>query len=89
MSVELSLRIQEGDSIRSLPLTSKVVAPGNPDFAKIRRLVAKSLKPAKAAPARPSATPSPSATTTKKPTSSPSPTATPDDSQAVDLSATC
>ena len=53
--VELVLRIQKGDSIRSLPLTSKVVQPGNPDFAKIRSLVKKALKP------RPAATPSASA----------------------------
>lgn len=87
--VELALRIQEGDSIRSLPITSKVVQPGNPDFEKIRRLVTKSLEPPPATTPRPTATSSPSATTTKKPTSSPTPTATPDDSQAVDLSATC
>ena len=90
--VDLALRIQEGDSIRSLPLTSKVVPPGNPDFARIRSLVAASLKPPKAVP-RPSPTstvvPSPSPTSPSSSTPSPSPTATPDDSAAVDLSATC
>ena len=91
--VDLALRIQEGDSIRSLPLTSKVVTPGKPDFDRIRALVKKSLKPPKAAPPSPNPAGSdpPSAPATREPrtTSSPSPTATPDDSDAVDLSATC
>ena len=92
--VDLALRIQDGDSIRSLPLTSKVVTPGNPDFEEIRALVRKALKPPRSH-ALPSATadgtPSPSVTETEEPTStaSPSPTVTPDDSAAVDLSATC
>lgn len=92
--VDLALRIQEGDSIRSLPLTSKVVHPGNPDFDEIRALVSTGLKPPKASKgtASPSATSTatadPSATSPSS-TSSPSPTATPDDSEAADLSATC
>ncbi|HET6967505.1 MAG TPA: LCP family protein [Ornithinibacter sp.] len=90
--VDLALRIQEGDSIRSLPLTSKVVPPGNPDFDEIRALVTKALKPPKATTsptATSTATASPSPTSSPSSTSSPSPTATPDDSEAVDLSATC
>ena len=88
--VDLALRIQKGGSIRSLPLTSDVVRPGNPDFAKIRALVKKGLKPPKAsATVSASPTPTPSSTRTKKPTSSPSPTATPDASTAQSLSATC
>ena len=90
--VDLILRIQDGGSIRSLPLTSRVVAPGNPDFGTIRSLVREALTP-------PTPTPSPSATSSASPsvtatdgptsTSSPSPTVTPDDSAAVPLSATC
>lgn len=88
--VDLALRIQKGGSIRSLPLTSDVVRPGNPDFAKIRALVKKGLKAPKAsATVSASPTPTPSSTRTKKPTSSPSPTATPDDSTAQSLTATC
>ena len=92
--VDLALRIQDGGSIRSLPLTSRVITPGNPDFDEIRTLVSKALKPPTATPTpsgTSSDTPSPSATATEEPTStsSPSPTVTPDDSAAVDLSATC
>jgi LCP family protein required for cell wall assembly len=91
--VDLALRIQKGGSIRSLPLTSNVVEPGNPDFAKIRALVKKGLKQP-ASGESPSASPSPSSTPTPTPTrtkapSTPSPTPTPDDSKAESLSATC
>jgi polyisoprenyl-teichoic acid--peptidoglycan teichoic acid transferase len=87
--VDLALRIQKGGSIRSLPFTSDVVHPGNPDFARIRALVKKSLKPPASSPT-PSASPSPTATPTKTAKSStPTPTATPDDSKAVSLAATC
>ncbi len=87
--VDLALRIQKGGSIRSLPLTSNVVHPGNPDFAKIRTLVKKGLNPpaASSVPAPPTATPTPTTTTSGKPT--PTPTATPDDSRAESLTATC
>jgi len=91
--VDLALRIQRGGSIRSLPLTSNVVRPANPDFEKIRALVAKGLNPphSTSAASSPSPPTSASPTPTKKATSgsSPSPTTSPDDSQAVDLSATC
>ncbi len=87
--VDLALRIQKGGSIRSLPFTSDVVNPGNPDFAKIRALVKKSLKPP-ASTSTPSASPSATPTPTKTTKSStPTPTATPDDSKAVSLAATC
>ena len=88
--VDLALRIQKGGSIRSLPLTANVVKPGSPDFAKIRALVAKSLKPPVSRPTRsasPSATPTPSTSKSPKPT--PSATPTPDDSRAESLTATC
>jgi LCP family protein required for cell wall assembly len=84
--VDLALRIQKGGSIRSLPLTSDVVHPARPDFAKIRSLVKKGLQPPPAPSA--SASPSPKPSTTTKP-GKPTPTATPDDSQAVSLAATC
>ena len=85
--VDLALRIQKGGSIRSLPLTANVVRPGNPDFAKIRKLVKKGLEPPVAASV--SASPSPSATTTTSGKPKPTPTATPDDSKAESLTATC
>ena len=73
------------------PLTSKVVEPGNPDFAKIRSLVKKALKPrpAATASASASATPSPTETPSEDTSGTPSPTPTPDDAAAADLSATC
>ena len=83
--VDLALRIQKGGSIRSLPLTSNVVHPGNPDFAKIRKLVKKGLKPPAASTVSASPTPSPTTTKSGKPT----PTPTPDDSKAESLTATC
>lgn len=87
--VDLVLRIQEGGSIRSLPLTDDVLAPGNPDFAEIRRLVDKGLTP----PAKPKPSPSPSTSSSTDPSGSatptPSPSVTPDDADAADLSATC
>ena len=89
--VELVLRIQKGDSIRSLPLTSKVVEPGNPDYAKIRSLVKKALKPrpTPSGSASTSATPSPTRAPSEDTSGAPSPTPTPDDAAAADLSATC
>jgi LCP family protein required for cell wall assembly len=86
--VDLALRIQKGGSIRSLPLTSNVIKPGNPDFAKIRALVKKGLNQPKASSTT-SASPTPTPTTTKKSSNKPSPTATPDDSVAESLAATC
>jgi anionic cell wall polymer biosynthesis LytR-Cps2A-Psr (LCP) family protein len=53
--VDLVGRVQSG-TIRSLPITDKIVAVGNPDFAKIRSLVKTALK-AKATPAKPSSSP--------------------------------
>lgn len=85
--VDLVLRIQEGNSIRSLPLTSNVVSPARPDFDEIHALVQRSLNPK-----TPTATPAPTAPTeapTTRPSSSPSPSATPDDADAEQLSATC
>ena len=87
--VELVLRIQKGDSIRSLPVTSKVVRPANPDFALIRELVEKGIAPQTPKPSSStSSSASPSSSPRPSTTSSPTPS-TPDDSQAAPLSATC
>ncbi|MFQ6171245.1 LCP family protein [Oryzobacter sp. R7] len=87
--VELVVRIQDGGTIRSLPVTSKVVHPARPDFEKIRALVRKGITPAPASPtpspSSSSATPTPSETSS----GSPSPTPTPDDAAAAPISATC
>ncbi|MGL5816180.1 MAG: LCP family protein [Phycicoccus sp.] len=88
--VDLVLRVQDGDGIRSLPLTSDVVAPADPDFEKIRALVDDSLDPAGAPSASPSAS-APASTSPDpepSPSSSASPSVAPDD-EAADLSRTC
>lgn len=77
--VTLVQRIQ-GGTIRSLPLTNKVINTVNPDFIQIRALVAKAIAPS--AQTRP-ATPAPSATAPTVPT----PTPTVD--LAQDASAVC
>ena len=86
--VDLVLRIQKGDSIRSLPLTSKVINPVRPDFDEIQALVERSLTPKEPTPTESTPT-GPSTSPTESPTGDPSPTSTPDDSEAEDLSATC
>jgi LCP family protein required for cell wall assembly len=90
--VDLVQRIQAGKSIRSLPLTSNVVRPANPDFGKIRSLVKKALTPPEPTPS-PTATSSPSGSssasaTPSAPTTLPDfPTSDPTDGQP--LAATC
>ena len=88
--VELVLRIQKGGSIRSLPVTSTVVRPAEPDFAKIRALVDAGVRAAAASPsAAPSSSPSSSVPT---PSGTPSSTASPSipaDDSAAPISATC
>lgn len=97
--VDLVLRVQEGGSIRSLPLTSRVIAPADPDFERIRALVAAALVPPAASPAASSPGASPAAPPTASaapPTASspavPSGTASPSppaDDEAADVSRTC
>lgn len=87
--VDLVLRVQRGQSIRSLPLTSDVVRPADPDFDEIRALVNTSLTPPppKTTTPTPSSSSSPTASGGSTPTPSPSPTL--DDADAADLSVTC
>ncbi len=100
--VDLAQRIQRGGSIRSLPFTSSVIRPANPDFAEIRRLVKKGLDPAQpseeagssaettASTTKGSSTKEPASTSgssTSEPTAEPTPTR--DDSEASPLAATC
>ena len=81
--VELSARIQSG-TIRSLPITDKIVAVGNPDYAKIHTLVKAALSGHLPAPATTTATTRP---TTRTPGGS-SATPTPADTLSS-LTATC
>lgn len=80
--------VQESGSIRSLPITNKVVDVGRPDFAKIRALVRSAITPAPAS-TRP-ATPAPSRTTSQpSPSSSPSTSPSEPTDQVEDIAATC
>lgn len=84
---ELVGTLQDKGSIRSLPITNKVVKVADPDFAKIRRLVQSAINP-ESAPKPSTSTPTPSVTPSQsQPGSSPSPS-TPTD-QVEDLAATC
>ncbi len=73
--VTLVQRIQRG-TVRSLPLTNKVIGTVNPDFAQIRELVAASIAPKRTTTPKPK----PTGTATKPPV---------DTSQAQDASAVC
>lgn len=83
---ELVLRIQEGGSIKSLPLTNKNIDVNNPDYAKIHRMVRKAVDPPKptAGTKKPSATASSTSTTEPTPSSS---TSTGD--ELSDITSTC
>jgi LCP family protein required for cell wall assembly len=88
--VDLVQRIQQGGSIRSLPLTANIVRPTNPDFAKIHALVKKALNPPKkkAAPTgSASSTPTPTPSPTDSYASNPFPTSDP--TEGLSLAATC
>jgi LCP family protein required for cell wall assembly len=80
--VELVSRIQHG-TIRSLPITDKVVRVGNPDYAKIRSLVKDALSATKA-----KASTGPAAAATSSGGATPSPTPTVDDT-LTSLTASC
>lgn len=83
---ELVLRIQDGGSIKSLPLTNEVIDVVDPDYMKIHQMVADAINP-------PEPTSEPSTATPSTP-STPTPSGTPSSSEstpagASDLSATC
>lgn len=79
--------LQDKGSIRSLPITNKVVRTHDPDYAKIRELVMSAID------ARPASKPAPtkSSTTPKPTTSTPQNTPTPSEptDEVEDLAATC
>ncbi|CAN7292932.1 LCP family protein [Knoellia sp. LjRoot47] len=81
--------VQDTGSIRSLPITNKVVRVTRPDFAKIRELVRTAIDPPENTPAPTTSAPSPSRT----PSSSGSGSSTPSPSEPTDevqeLGATC
>jgi LCP family protein required for cell wall assembly len=66
--VELTMRIQKADSVRSLPFDDHVVPNRvDPDYPHIRELVADALNPPLAGTSTPTTVPSPSVSPTKKP----------------------
>lgn len=80
--------LQGKGSIRSLPITNKVVKVADPDFDLIRELVRSALDPA------PSPTPTPTRTgptPTAEPSDSPAPSSSPSEptDQVEDIAATC
>ncbi len=81
--VALSARIQAG-TIRSLPITDKIVAVGNPDYAKVRALVKDAFSGRSPAPA----TTTPTTASAAGPSSGSGATPTPADTLSS-LTATC
>ncbi len=80
--------LQSTGSIRSLPITNKVVRVTNPDYGKIRALVKDAISAEPTTPKPSGTTPKPSATfTPSQPGNSPTPSEPTD--QVEDLSATC
>lgn len=84
---ELVGTVQETGSIRSLPITNKVVRVANPDFDKIRSLVRAAIEPPTTSAAPTSAAPTTSAPSQSSPSSTPSASEPTDEVQ--DIGATC
>jgi hypothetical protein len=70
--ITLGDKMHSGSSIRSVAFVPPIIHTGNPDYAKIRRLVKEALEPPKPAAAGTSATPAapPSTSAAPKPTPS-------------------
>lgn len=84
---QLVSTVQDTGSIRSLPITNKVVKVTNPDYDKIHELVKAAINP-ESAPKPTTSAPKPSATTgPSTPENTPSPSEPTD--QVEDLAATC
>jgi LCP family protein required for cell wall assembly len=88
--VTLAQRVQKAH-VRSLTFTNAVIAPGDPDFEKMRELVETALtEPPPAATPSPTRSPAASASPSKqKPQASPTPTVKVDPEKAADVKAVC
>jgi LCP family protein required for cell wall assembly len=90
---ELVGTVQDTGSIRSLPITNKVVNVGRPDFGKIRSLVRSAIEtePTRTPTPTRSATPVPSRSTTSPEPTRPTPSASPSETtdEVQDIAATC
>ncbi|WP_427384056.1 LCP family protein [Janibacter sp. G56] len=88
---DLTERVQ-GGTIRSLPLTNKVIDVGNPDYDAIHVLVQDAIAPQPASSSSSSTTPSSTTTSPTSPstTTSPAPSESPTTQEGLeDLAATC
>ena len=86
---ELIGTVQDTGSIRSLPITNKVVRVARPDFDKIRTLVKDAIDPPPAAAPPTTAAPSPSRTPSSSGPGSSSPSPSEPTDEVQDLGATC
>lgn len=84
---ELVLRIQDGGSIKSLPLTNENINVNDPDYAKIHAMVDKAVDPPEPTPKKKSNPTTPKPTQEKTPSSSPSSTTESD--TLSDIATTC
>lgn len=84
---ELVLRIQEGGSIKSLPLTNQNIDVNKPDYAKIHAMVDEAINPPPPAPKTSTPKKTPSSTSTTEPSSSS--TTTTESDELSDITATC
>lgn len=81
--------VQDTGSIRSLPITNKVVRVTRPDFDKIRTLVKDAIDPPPATAAPTTAAPSPSRTPSSSGSGSNTPSPSEPTDEVQDLGATC
>jgi LCP family protein required for cell wall assembly len=93
--ISLGDKMHGGSSIRSLAFVPPIIRTGNPDYAKIRKLVQEALHPKPAAPKPTASTPpttSPTTSAAPKPSTSASSTANPPASSSggpVDVKSAC
>ncbi len=87
---DLVTRVQKG-TIRSLPLTNKVIDVGRPDFDRIHGLVREAISPVvkTSTPTASSSPTTPTTPTTPTATTTPSPNASPTTDTLTELSASC
>ncbi len=90
--VSLGDKMHQAASIRSLAFVPPVISTGNPDYAKIRRLVKEALAPPAATPT-PTAQPAPATSAPPRPTVAPKPSSSAARSSAssapVDVKSAC
>ncbi|WP_435200803.1 LCP family protein [Janibacter sp. GS2] len=86
---ELVLRIQDGGSIKSLPLTNENINVNQPNYAKIHAMVDEAVNPPEPTTPKKSSTTTPKPSPTTTPSSSPSSSTTDDGDVLSDITTTC